>query len=164
MNFTPKTEKEIAEMGNLPKGAYPFEVLNAVAKQSKSGNDMIELQLLVFTPSGGQRKMRDWIMEKVARKLYNFCANNGLKAKYDAGTLTAEDCLGANGYLFLGIEKGREKDDGSGNWPDRNSVADYIDAREYRELTGDAPAEKASLEPVKASAGASPAAEDDVPF
>ena len=174
MRTEPKTEKEIAELGNLPKGIYPFEVLNATAKMSKAGNEMIELELLVHAPSGRSVKMRDWLMAKMARKLYNFCANcgAGLKAKYDADSLTAEDCLGVNGYLFLSIQKGRPRDDGNGDWPDRNAVADYCSEAEARESAEEAgqfvppaplPKPPSAAVPVKAR-DAAPASNDDEPF
>jgi len=174
MKFTPKTEREIAELGNLPKGAYPFEVLNAAEKRSKSGNDMIDVELLVYAGDGGTRKLHDYLMEKMARKLSNFCHTQGLEVKYDAGTLIAEDCLGRSGYLFLTVQEARPKEDGSGDWPARNSVADYIDTEEYHRLTGAAPkapvaaaVPAAAAKPVPAPAKAGGAAdneEDDVPF
>ena len=41
MKVTPKTEKEIAEMGLIPAGTYDFEVKNAEDQVSKaSGNDL----------------------------------------------------------------------------------------------------------------------------
>lgn len=126
MQFKPKTEKELAEANMIPDGDYAFEVLNAVAKPSRAGNDMIELTLRIFVGESS-RQLNDYLMEKVAYKLFHFCAYTGLQKQYDAGTLTAEDCLGRSGFLSIGTQKGKPKDDGSGDvWPDRNSVKDYI--------------------------------------
>lgn len=126
MKFKPKTEKELAEENMIAPGDYGFEVLNAVSKPSRAGNDMIELTLRVFVGESS-RQLNDWLLESVAYKLFHFCAYTGLQKEYSAGTLTAEDCLGKTGFLTVGIQKGKKKDDGSGDvWPDRNSVKDYI--------------------------------------
>lgn len=126
MNFKPKTEKEINEANLIPAGDYAFEVLDAIADQSNAGNDMITLTLRIFVGEGS-RQLNDYLMEKVAYKLFHFCSYMGLSKQYTDGTLKPEDCLGKTGYLSIGIQKGKKKDDGSGEvWPDRNSVKDYI--------------------------------------
>jgi hypothetical protein len=126
MNFKPKTEKEIAEANNIPNGDYPFEVLNAVNDKSKAGNDMIKLTLRVFVGETG-RQLDDYLLESMPGKLFHFCSYTGLAQKYDAGTLTADDCLGKSGFLTISTSKGKPKDDGSGDfWPDRPNVKDYI--------------------------------------
>ena len=124
MQFTPKTEKELAERGLLPVGVYPFEVLNATDKTSANGNEMIVLDLLIHCTDGSNRKITDYLMEKVAFKLHGFCKAVGLIIKYNAGNFTAEDCLGKSGYLKLKIEDARPKD-GGGEWPAKNSVNGY---------------------------------------
>ena len=131
MNFAPKTEKQLAEERLIPAGNYPFEVIASEAKQSKAGNDMIELSLRVFMPDGSSRQLLDWLMEKMAYKLFHFCAYTGLAQKYEAGTLTAEDCNGRSGFVKIGIQA-----DKSGQYPDRNNVADYVRSLDGKMTSG----------------------------
>lgn len=121
-NFTPKTEKQLQEERLFPKGNYPFEVTSAVEKKSKSGNDMIELNLLVYLPDGRQVKFYDWLLPSMAFKLFHFCSYTGLAVKYDQGTLTGQDCVGRQGYCVLGISKDGEK----------NEIKDYARAPEMK--------------------------------
>ncbi len=123
MNFAAKTEKQLVEEKLIPAGVYPFEVLTAEDKMSKAGNSMIELGLRVFTPDGRARSMRDWIMEKMAYKLFHFCSYTGLAVKYEQGTLHSSDCVGRTGYVDIIIQA-----DKKGQFPDRNSVGDYVRA------------------------------------
>lgn len=126
MNFKPKTEKEIAEENNIPNGDYAFEVLNAVNDKSKKGSDMITLTLRVFVGESS-RQVTDYLLESMPGKLFHFCSYTGLAKQYQDGSLTADDCLGKSGYLTITTQKGKPKDDGSGDfWPDRASVKDYI--------------------------------------
>lgn len=152
MKVTPKTEKEIAEENNLPVGDYPFEVLNAVNAKSKKNSDMITLTLRVFVGES-TRQINDYLLDSMPGKLFHFCSYTGLAQKYNEGTLTADDCLGKSGYLTIVTQKGKKKDDGSGDfWPDRSSVKDYIrnEAGVKREVIS-TPAKPAG-------------AEEDVPF
>lgn len=121
MNFTSKTEKQLAEERLMPKGVYPFEVISADDKKSKAGNDMIELEVRLFMPDGTTRSLRDWLMEKMAFKLFHFCAYTGLSQKYEAGTLQSSDCVGRTGYAKVDIQA-----DKTGQYPDRNSIGDYV--------------------------------------
>lgn len=126
MKFAPKTEKEIAEANNIPNGDYPFEVINAVDTKSKSDNDMIKLTLRVYVGEQS-RQIDDYLLEAMPGKLFQFCSYTGLAQQYQDGTLKAEDCLGKSGFLTIGNQKGKAKNDGSGDfWPDRASVKEYI--------------------------------------
>ena len=127
MKFQPKTEKELAEANNIPVGDYAFEVLNATDKLSKAGNEMIELTLRVHVGESA-RQAKDYLMEAFGLKLLHFCECTGLHPKYLAGTFTAEDCLGKTGFLIIGVEKGKLKDDGKSTWPDKSTVKDYVRA------------------------------------
>ena len=151
MRFEPKTEKQLAEENLLPKGTYPFEVMKATAKQSKKGNDMIELELRIFAQDGKERGLRDWLMPAMGFKLFHFCAYAGLSQQYDAGTLTSHDCEGKTGFLELTIQE-----DKTGEFPPRNSVKDYV-RPEFRK---DA---KPALTEAQAS-NAYSAPTEDVPF
>jgi hypothetical protein len=121
MQFEPKTEKQLQEEVLLPKGIYPFDVQRAEAKRSKAGNDMIALELRVYTPDGKERMIRDWLMAQMGFKLFHFCAYTGLSQKYDAGTLQSHDCEGKSGFVEIVV-----KDDKSGQYGPSNSVKDYV--------------------------------------
>jgi len=121
MNFAAKTEKQLKEELLIPAGTYPFEVMTAEDKKSKKGNDMIELTLRIFMPDGRSRQLKDWVMEKMAFKLFHFCAYTGLSLKYEHGTLTANDCVGRSGYVEIEIQEDKAK-----QYPDRNAVGDYV--------------------------------------
>lgn len=149
MKFSPKTEDDIKREALLPPGEYDFEVIKSEDKQSQSGNDMIAVQLKVFGPNG-ERTVRDWLMEKMAYKLRHFCAATGILPKYEAGTLTAEDCLGRSGKVKIVI-----KDDAQ--YGPQNSVKDYAVAEAAKESPHvQAPSQRI---PAPASAG-----DQEVPF
>jgi hypothetical protein len=150
MRFTPKTEKEIAEENLLPKGEYNYEVIAAEEKRSKSGNEMIAVKLRIFAGEDGGPTLTDYLMEAMARKLRNFCAQNGLLREYESGTLCAEDCIGKSGVAYVKIEK-----DKTGAYPDKNAIADYPVKR-------GASAGGGSGAPPTFDSG--PASDDDVPF
>jgi cobalamin biosynthesis protein CbiG len=121
MKFQPKTAEEIAREDLLPKGEYDFEVVTAEEKTSKTGNEMIALNIRVFSGTTGANFVRDFLLEKIAYKLRHFCEATGLLPKYENGTLTADDCEGKVGRLKLVV-----KEDKTGTYPPQNSVADYI--------------------------------------
>jgi hypothetical protein len=121
MQFQAKTEKQINEENLIPEGVYPFDVMNADNKTSKAGNEMIELELRIYCADGRERSLNDWLMPKMAFKLFHFCAYCGLSQQYDAGTLTAADCVGKSGFVKIGIQADKQ-----GQYPDRNSVKDYV--------------------------------------
>ena len=151
MKFQPKTEKELQEALVVEPGIYDFEVVNAIEKQSKSGNDMIELKLKIFVGEGA-RIISDYLLESMAFKLRHFCEAVGLLDKYENGTLSAFDCAGVAGKLELVIQR-----DKSGSYPDRNSVKDYVVDEDYEP--------KASTPPLSPG-GVAPASfnNDDIPF
>ncbi len=125
MKVTPKTEKELQEINNIPPADYGFEVLDAQNTQSKAGADMITLTLGIFVGES-RRLLTDYLLDAMPGKLFHFCQYTGLAEKYAAGTLIAEDCLGKSGFLTVVTQKGKLKNDGSNeNWPDRSSVKDY---------------------------------------
>lgn len=107
--------------GLLPEGVYDFEVFEAEEKQSAKGNDMIALNMKVYEADGRVNFVRDWLLEAMMKKLCHFCREVGLVDKYEAGTLTAQDCIGRTGKVKLKIEPGK------GNFGPKNSVSDYGD-------------------------------------
>lgn len=121
MQFKPRTEEEIQLERLLVNGIYPFTVKTAMEKQSKKGNDMIALELLVHTPDRGDWTMKDWLLEKFAMKLVHFCRHLGLEDKYKDGTLTAEDCNGRQGWCHIITEPAQ------GTFGPQNRIEDYVE-------------------------------------
>jgi hypothetical protein len=86
---------------------------------------MIELTVRVFKPDGSFSLVTDYLLESMAYKLRHAAVACGLEKTYDAGTLKADDFIGKEGMLKLNIQK-----DKNGQYPDRNSVKDYIVPKE----------------------------------
>lgn len=130
-NYTPHTEEEIAKMGLLEKGDYPFEVVTASEGFSKASNKfMYKLEVLIFGDSG-DRKITDFIVPGSNfgdKKLFNFCKGAGLMPQYQAGTLTADLMVGRQGWARVDVEAGGPNPKG-GNYPDKNKVAWYHGSR-----------------------------------
>lgn len=127
MRFTPKTneEMETEKLSNiiLEPGVYGFEVIKAIDKVSKSGNEMIEL-ILKFYGRGQETIVFDYLVstDKAAWKIKNFCDATGLTEEYKIGLLTPQDCIGRSGLAELIIQR-----DDSKAYPDKNSVKQYIE-------------------------------------
>src|SRR3954469_22859858 len=154
MSYVPMTPAEAAKLSLRPEGVYAFDVLTAEAKVSKKGAPMIALQLGLYDEDGARFSVKDWLVHSESRwaekKFYDFAESTGLGQKYAAGTLCAEDCLGRSGLAAVGVEKGKPKGDGSGNFPDRNNVKYYTTKK---------PAAKTPAPGTKATG-----TDEDVPF
>jgi hypothetical protein len=96
----------------------------------------------------GDRKIKDWLMEKMAWKLKHFAAAVGLAEAYESGALDAQALVGRSGKLKL--KKGKA----NGDFAPRNEVKDYC-----------APSDAATPKPA-ANAAPKPAAVagDEPPF
>jgi hypothetical protein len=121
MKITPKTDQELASMNLIQPGQYPFEVIVATDKVSKSGNEMIELKLKIWDENNKERVVFDYLLDSMFHKIKHFCEITGLIDKYNSESLLASHCLGKSGYLDLAIQK-----DKSGIYGDKNSVKDYV--------------------------------------
>lgn len=124
MNFQPKTVKELQQESErllllARKEPYPATVESAVDKTSKSGNEMIEIKLKVFADDGSHRIVTDYLMEAMAHKLFHFAEATGNMEKYEAGTLSSDDCEGKELFVKIGI------DPANGNYVAKNVVKDY---------------------------------------
>jgi len=126
MRLTPMSDEQLAVMNLLPDGEYQFEVTNAEDTKSKSGNDMIKLTLTVWDAEGRQHTVYDYLLEAMPKKLKHFAKHLGLITKYESGELLADDCIGKCGTLDLIIQE-----DKSGKYPPRNSVADYVEKKDF---------------------------------
>ncbi len=131
MKFQPKTEKEIEEMNLWPAGEYAFEILAEATlgsnhymtcdKISKSGNEMIQLVVKVFSADSGFRIIIDYLLESMPFKLRHAAHACNLLPQYQDGLLEANDFIGKQGYLKLKIDK-----DKTGQYADKNAIADYV--------------------------------------
>lgn len=120
LKFKPKSEDELREENLFPKGEYDYEVIDAEDCKSKAGNDQIKVKLNCFGPAGRSQHVYDYLQGgAILYKLRHFCASNGLIEKYEAGTLSAQDCIGRCGKVKLKVEP-------AGDFPAKNSVTDYI--------------------------------------
>ena len=151
MRFKPQSEQEIQAMSLIEAGTYPFEVLEAEDTKSKSGNEMIKVKLKLWDNAGRERVVFDYLLEAMSYKLRHFCEATSLLDKYETGDLQASSLIGRGGKLELETELGKAKPDGSGNYPDKNRVADYVKS------------DGAVSKPV-AKAGEPDFIDDDLPF
>lgn len=151
MQFKPRTEKEIQEENLRPAGIYSFEITDAVEAKSKSGNDMIKLTVRLYNAQGDDcGVLSDYLLESLAYKLRHAAVACGLEEKYLGGTLAAEDFVHKMGDLKLTIRK-----DKTGQYPDQNSIQDYVVKKD--ETVSNEP-------PVGHPASASTFIGDEVPF
>lgn len=150
MNFEPKTEKQIQVANLMPKGIYGVEVPGAEDKISKSGREMIELDLLVYDVEGHGRKITDYLVsgvEGMEFKIRHAAVTFGLEEKYNTGTLLAADFIGRSGHCKIGI-----KEDKTGQYAPKNNITDYVSS----DIVKAAPQQKA--------AETNPLPNDDIPF
>lgn len=117
----PLTKEQLAQGDLIPPGIYEFEVLDAQEKVSKSGKDMIELQLKVWMPDGRVRTIFDYLLEALEFKMGHFAETVGLLPKYQEGYLNADDCIGKSGKAKIYTQK-----DKTGQYGDKSAIADYI--------------------------------------
>lgn len=119
MRTTPKTEKELAEVGLWPAGTVDFEVLTAEETTSSKGNDMIKLKIKIFNDAGESKTVLDYLLDAMPGKLRHAAEAFGLLQEYEAGGFEAIDCEGKTGKCKIKIDK-------SEGYPDKNGIADYI--------------------------------------
>lgn len=120
MRVTPRSEQELQESLVIPKGIYAFEVASAEDAVSKSGNEMIKLQLRIWDAQGKVHFIYDYLLDSLAFKLRHFAEYTGLIEKYNMGGINAEDCLYKSGSVELMIQEAKD------NYPMKNAVKDYV--------------------------------------
>jgi hypothetical protein len=154
----PKSAEEIKAESNFPiwaPGIVDFEIRAAEETISKNGNDMIKLTVDVYNSEGKKQTIFDYLLESMAYKLRHCADACGLTAQYESGSLDAIEFEGKSGKCKINIQK-----DKSGQYPDKNGIADY--------LVDDAPKpalRSAPRAPVGAGAGSWMAdMDDDIPF
>lgn len=115
---TDKDAKKADAPSLLDEGQYEAVVVAAEDQTSKKGNEMIALQLKVYTKDGRERKVRDWILEAFAVKLRHFAVAAGLEEQYMLGKLDAAMCKDAHVLVDIEVE---DTDD----YGPQNKVKDY---------------------------------------
>ncbi len=152
MKVTPRTENEIAALNLLPNGWYPFTISDAEEKTSKAGNEMIVLNVRVYSDRGSVF-IKDFLMDTEfgAGKLRSCAETCGQLEAYESGRLSADDLDGREGFARVGIEKSKDS-----QFPDKNKIWMY--AKEKPKPKGEET--KATS---KAPALSDPP-EDDIPF
>lgn len=129
--FSPKTDEEIEAIKNqglLTEGIYPFTVKEVESQVSQSNNPMLKVRLGVLDAKGEERNIIDYLVatDKMMFKLKHFCEAIGIEDKYNSGKFTPKDCLNRSGKAKIGVQKGSMTPDGSGFYPDKNSIKDYL--------------------------------------
>lgn len=121
LHFTPKTEKEIVEANLWPAGTYDFEIMASEPFTSSKGNAMIKLTVRLYHDDGRQKLITDYISSLMDYKLYHAAKSFEIMDKYEAGEISADDCLGKIGKCKVKVDK-----DKTWRYPDKNAIADYI--------------------------------------
>lgn len=121
MQFTPLSDDAITRMGLMEKGVYPFEVIIAENAVSKSGNEMIKIQLKIWDSEGSERTLYDYLLSAFLMKLKHFCDVSDLQDAYNLGSLTAENCTGKSGYVLIDIQE-----DKTNTYAPKNVIKDYV--------------------------------------
>lgn len=165
----PYTPEEIdAAAGLFKADSYDFEVMGAVDKVSKSGNEMIEMRVSVYSQDGEVKTIKDWLVDGIASafKVRNFAHSIEMIPEYEAGELTADSILGRTGRCKVGVKK-------DGDFPEKNVILDYLKptmksalAAAAKPVGGTAPKARVSVKPaVRAPAQAVDIdLSDEIPF
>lgn len=157
MRFTPKSEKEMQEERLLAKGEYDAEIVDAEDAVSKSGNEMIKVKLRVM--NGSQNVLIDDYLLAIDSMLYKIlhcCECCGLSEAYASGELEAHQLKGKNVRVKVKI------DEGKGDFPSKNAIADYIPERKQNAGAGKLMTDGVPASKTRAAKQASDDA--DVPF
>lgn len=118
----------------LPENNYEFEVIKAENGVSKKGNDMLIVQMRIFSPNSDDVTLKDYFvnMEVMAYKIRDFLFSLGMREIYEGGEITPEMLIGKKGYCRVGIEKSKDE-----KFWDRNVVKEYLESVIYGEKQPD---------------------------
>jgi hypothetical protein len=120
MKTTVRTEVEAVRVSTrtlLKPGWHDGVITEAIEKVARSGNDCIELTVVI-----GEKTLRDWLSDadRGAAKLRHACEAVGALARYEAGEITQDDFPGHDVQVKIGIQKGTRSFPG-----DRHMIEDY---------------------------------------
>lgn len=119
MNYTPKSEEECRPL--IAEGEYACEILEATEKQSKKGNDMIELKVKLYKGERCVGMLHDYLLDAMAHKLRHCAYGLGLGLQYEDGSLSASKFEGRSGTCVVGIKKSTDP-----KYRDQNQIDDYV--------------------------------------
>ena len=121
MKFQPKTAAEVAAPKPFEKGIYDAEIKSAEAVVSKSGKDMIKMQVKVFSHDGAKSvTIFDYLMgDNMEFKLRHAAEACELLSSYDKGEIEPFEFEGKSVKVKLGVRKSEE-------YGDQNTIVDYI--------------------------------------
>jgi hypothetical protein len=126
-SFPSMSEEEIQALNMVEDGIYDFQVVKATQKVSKSGNQMIELQLVIWDKDGKEHIVFDYLVSIVSMvyKIKHFCDTVGLDDEYKAGNFDVMQCEGKRGKAHIIVQAGQPNPNG-GMYADKNAVRDYV--------------------------------------
>jgi hypothetical protein len=130
MKFKPLSESEVLNL--LQPGEYDFVVEMAEDKISKSGNEMIKLQLSIWDNMNIKHTVFDYLLEQIMYKVKHFSDSVGLTEEYKNGGFTAINCLNLSGRCKIIIDENPDS-----NYPPKNAVKDYIFSKSPIKLKSD---------------------------
>lgn len=159
MKITPKTREQLATENLIPEGNHEVVVEGAEDKVSSNDNEMIELKLRVYLPDNRERVASDWLLESFGAKLLDFVEAAGLEKHYNAGTLTARDCIG-HSLLATFVHRTQKKGEYAGQV--QSSVTGYAKLVRQASPGGKSVAPKPRSVPPEAVTA--DIKEDDIPF
>lgn len=108
MKFNPD---ELEETTPMQPGIMNYEIVEAKERQSKSGNDMIELGIKIMDDDGRNLTIKDFLVGTTSSlwKIHQFCQSNNLD--FNGGVLNPNDIVGQTGQCETTqetIEDGRQ--------------------------------------------------------
>lgn len=150
----------------LRPGFYKAEITDAIEKQSKAGNEMMELDLMVLEPKAFYgSSLRDYIVagEKTRWKVNQVLAAIGMKLEDgESGDLEPKHVV--NKSVIIRVDMEPDRQDSSKVWP---RVKSYLwgDRADEVDLGPDAPEQPAKVaSPVTNTAKQEEFSDEDIPF
>lgn len=157
MRFTPKSDEELSNVWN--SDWYEGVIEEAEEKQSSKGTDMLVLGVRVYGHEGRTKKLPDYIVEAVAFKLKHLAEAASLSAQYESGELHASQLINKKVGVKLRIEI-----DKTGQYPDKNVIADYRPLQAAKPAVRQAPAGTPVNKQRAADKAAEEVGDDGIPF
>lgn len=129
-DYEPMNEEECEKAKQfelLEAGIYNFKVVEAIAKNSKSGNPMIQILIKITDQNGVEHGIYDYLVStrQMMWKFKHFCDSIGLSKEYENKQFQTHLSLWKTGKASIGFQPGNKKDDGT-YYRDKNIVEDYV--------------------------------------
>tara|TARA_R110002110_G_scaffold258930_1_gene474705 strand:+ start:215 stop:643 length:429 start_codon:yes stop_codon:yes gene_type:complete len=120
IEYNPEDVKENTSFEPWEKGIYEAEIIEAEKMQSKKGNDMIRLNVLVTDDDGKTTRIYDYIViPSLLYKLKSIC--RCMNWEFD-GTLDESTLVDTRYRVKLGIDKGNAE------YPEpKNKIDKYVE-------------------------------------